>query len=373
MLIKKEFKDMLFVKRKRETASTIDHADFDHMENFICKKFEGMYTIKNINPETSDDLFYIDFRNTLPGYVESSGADYINLVDGKNKLVRSFCNSFYHSVMDDISDIIYAMSIYPNHELILDISDIQYGIGGLESYWNIFDFFIETLNMKKIKYKMVALKNYDIVYMDNFILVEFIYESGHKANFVHEFFKDRVSNKNIEPFRNVYVSRRKREELSSKVEIDEAKGMFFNKDERIDDHESIEKYFIDLGYEIVYSEKFKSFQDQLDYFYETKTIASLSGSGLTNAVFMQPGGTLIEIVSPLVTTVPPPYGPKDITNPFYVQEVHNFYKMVAFYMNHYYLAVQNLSRRFTELKDSIENNQDLKRFISRDEKKDNNI
>lgn len=365
-------KELFLVKRKREIASTIENSEYDGIENFTFKKFDGMYTIKNINPPTSDDLFYINPSNTIAGYIESTGANYLNLIDGKNKLVRSICNSFYHSVMDDLSEIINALKIYPDHELIIDISDVENGIKSKDPFWDFFNFFLETLDIKKIKYKLVCFKKYDVIYMDNFVFVEFVYETGQKANAVYDFFTERIPEKGtVEPYRNVYVSRKKREEFSSTVEVSESKGMSSNVDMRMDDHDAAEEYFASLGYEIVHSELFPSFGEQLRYFYSVKTLVSISGSGLTNAVFMQPGGTVIEIVTPLFTTVPPPTGPKDITKPFYVQEVHNFYKMLAFYMNHYYVGIQNITRKFEDFKNSVESNQDLKRFIDRNEKINN--
>ena len=147
----------------------------------------------------------------------------------------------------------------------------------------------------------------------------------------------------------------------------ETEGLSHKSDERMDDHEALETYFADLGYEIVHSEKFSNFQQQLDYFYSVKTLVSLTGSGLTNAVFMQPGGIMFEIVTPLVVAVPFPGIPKDITDPFYVQEIHNFYKNLAYYQNHTYAGVQNPTRSIEEFKENIEKTPRLKEFLDRND------
>jgi hypothetical protein len=78
---------------------------------------------------------------------------------------------------------------------------------------------------------------------------------------------------------------------------------------------------------------------------------------------MQPGGSMFEIVTPLVVAVPPPDAPKDITNPFFVQEIHNFYKNLAYYQDHTYACVQNPTRSFEEFKEKIESNPKLKAYL----------
>jgi hypothetical protein len=103
----------------------------------------------------------------------------------------------------------------------------------------------------------------------------------------------------------------------------------------------------------------------LDLFYETKVLASITGSGLANAAFMQPGQTLIEIVTPLVVPVGSPGHKKDLTNPYYVQELHNFYKNLAFYKDHTYLGIHNEQRSFMLLKNVIDSDPKIKNFLDR--------
>jgi hypothetical protein len=133
----------------------------------------------------------------------------------------------------------------------------------------------------------------------------------------------------------------------------------------MDDHQKLEELFVSMGYEVIATESLKSFQEQLDLFYETKVVASITGSGLANAAFMQPGQTLIEIFTPLVVPVGSPGKAKDLTDPFYVQELHNFYKNLAFYKNHTYLAINTESRSFEKLNETIQNDLKIKNFLDR--------
>jgi hypothetical protein len=353
----------LFIRSRKDQVITIEASVYDN-DSLTTPSYEGMYTIKNVNPPTSDDLFYFfPGENMVKGYIESSNAATINLINGKKKLVKSICYSFYHSVLDDMSEILYALEKYPDHDLVIDISDIYPGLHAPGAEWDFFNFFVQTLRENGTTVDLVQLKNYDVVYMDNFKIVSFIYESGRKSTLVHEFFKQKVTNPDVKPTKNVFVSRG---QMPPRDEVI-AEGLSYTNDSRMDDHKELEKYFANLGYDIIHAEKFNSFQEQLDYFYSVKNLVSITGSGLTNAAFMQPGGSMFEIVTPLVVSVPPPNAPKDITNPFFVQEIHNFYKNLAYYHNHTYACVQNPTRSVEEFKEKIESSPKLKAYLECDD------
>jgi hypothetical protein len=353
----------IFSRKRKNLVTTIEASKF-HNDKMTMPEFKGMHTVKNINPETSDDLFYFHpGLNVIEGYIESSNASYLNLIDGAKKLVKPICNSFYHSIMDDMAEILYALKLHPDHDLVIDISDIYDSLYREGAEWDFFNFFVQGLIADGTKVNLVQLKNYEIIYIDNFKVINFIYESGQRANLIHEFLKKRVTDDTVEPTKNVLVSRA---EMGVR-ESYETEGLSHKSDERMDDHEALETYFAGLGYEIVHAEKFASFQQQLDYFYSVKTLVSLTGSGLTNAVFMQPGGVMFEIVTPLVVSVPFPGIAKDLTDPFYVQEIHNFYKNLAYYQNHIYACVQNPARSIEEFKKTIDNTPKLKEFLDRND------
>lgn len=353
----------IYSKARKNLVTTIESSKF-HDDKITMPEFIGMHTVKNINNKTSDDLFYFHpGLNVIEGYVESSGASYLNLIDGGKKIVKPICNSFYHAIMDDMAEILYALKLYPDHSLIIDISDIYDSLYKNGAEWDFFNFFVQALISDGVEVKLVELKKYDIIYIDNFKVANFIYESGQRSNLIHEFLKKRVTDNTVEPTKNVLVSRGQRGEYPPY----DAEGLSHTSDERMDDHQALETYFADLGYDIIHAEKFSSFQEQLDYFYSVKTLVSLTGSGLTNAAFMQPGGIMFEIVTPLVVPVPFPGRAKDLTDPFYVQEIHNFYKNLAYYHNHTYACVQNPSRSIEEFKKNIDNTPGLKEFLDRND------
>jgi hypothetical protein len=356
-----KFLSKFFTKSRKNVFSVIDVSDSPGYEHLPF--YEGIYTVRNITPETSDDLFYFyKGVNMIPGYISSTSNKTISLISNKKKIVVSIVNSFYHSVLDNMSEILYSIKSYPDHELVIDISEIETSLNSLNNYHNSFMYFIEILKKRKIKYKLVSLKKYEIIYINDFRVMDYYCEFAQKAELVYEFFKPTFSNLKNKPHRNIFVSRAKNigrdyEEYSP--------GLGYKNDDRMDDHQKLEDLFKSFGYEIIDTSIFASFKDQVEYFYEAKTIASITGSGLTNAAFMRPGQTLIEIVTPLVVPVGRPYQQKDITDPYYVQEIHNFYKNLAFYKNHTYFGIHNDARSFDLLKQTIDNDPKIKNFLDR--------
>jgi hypothetical protein len=350
-------------KQRRNTVRTIEMSDIDDYAKLAY--YEGIYTVRNVVEETSDDLFYfMDGVNMVSGYIDSNSKKTLNILGNKRKLVISMVNSFYHTVLDNISEIIYALEAYPNHELIIDTSETQDGFvdTGTDDflYHNVFLYFLESLKLKKIKYRLVNLKDHEVIYINNFRIIGYQLDAIQKADVVYEFFKPRLSNPSIKPHRKIFISR----SLTVGRDYD-APTLTCSNDNRIDDHDSLDNLFRDMGYEIVRTEELKSFQEQIDLFYEAKVLASITGSGLANAAFMAPGQTLIEIITPLVVPVGSPGKKKDLTDPYYVQELHNFYKNLAFYKNHTYFGIHNESRSFKTLSDIIQNDPKIKNFLDR--------
>jgi hypothetical protein len=352
-----------FVRERKNIVKTIEMSDMDQYD--ILDWYEGVFTIRNIVAETSDDLFYfIPDVNMIPGYIDSSSKKTLNILSNKPKLVVSMVNSFYHSLLDNMSEIIYAMESYPKHEIIIDTSETSESLKHDPSqsfmYHNVFLYFLETLKMKKIKYRIVNLKKHEVIYINNFRVVKYDLESIEKASVVYDFFKLRLSNPKAKPTRKVFISRA----LTTGRNYD-APTLSYSNDDRMDNHEKLDSLFESMGYEIIKTEQLGSFQEQIDLFYETKVLASITGSGLANAAFMQPGQTLIEIITPLVVPVGVPGRAKDITDPYYTQELHNFYKNLAFYKDHTYFGIHNNSRSFEILNDTIQKDHRIKAFLDR--------
>jgi ankyrin repeat protein len=90
---------------------------------------------------------------------------------------------------------------------------------------------------------------------------------------------------------------------------------------------------------------------------------------------MPPGGTIIEIVTPLITKSPivsneylkehnidPSDYEIDINT---VQEIHMFYHNLAFMKEHAYVGIPNYFRDSDKVKNFIENNEALKEMLAK--------
>jgi hypothetical protein len=94
--------------------------------------------------------------------------------------------------------------------------------------------------------------------------------------------------------------------------------------------------------------------------YSVKKLVSVSGSGLTNSLFMQPNQTVIELVTPLCI----PFDDED--NPYksiLIEDLHHFYSTMAFKKHHKYFALNNENKSSAAIIGQIENDLSLKQFL----------
>jgi hypothetical protein len=335
--------------------------------------WDGIHTIKNNNSSNSFNptkikAFELTDKNVIKGYVEASDAKTIHLIGPKKKLIKTITVSYYHAIADDLAEIVYGMTKYPDAELVLNVGDIRKGLGNPE--WDFFGFFLRCLDKKKIKYTLIEFSKFDVVYINNFTLLSFPFHSGSRLDLLSNFFAEHVTKPKEEAYRKVYVSRGK---MPWREPSKDATNFSYHDDNRIDSHERIEKVFSDLGFEIVYPEDFKNFQEQLDFFYSVKVLVSLTSSGIVNSVFMKPGGTIVEIVTPLIAQSPiiseeylkkynidPKEYEIDINT---VQEIHMFYHNLAFFKEHTYISIPNYYRSTDKIQLFIDNSPALKEML----------
>jgi hypothetical protein len=110
-----------------------------------------------------------------------------------------------------------------------------------------------------------------------------------------------------------------------------------------------------------------SFEEQMNTFYEARTIVSTTSSGLTNAVFMQPGQTMIELVTPLLIHVADNQDADEAdARQWRIQEeLHHFYSVLALHKKHKFLMLGNKHRKSEDIIKQIEEDQFLKYFVNR--------
>lgn len=335
--------------------------------------YEGMHTVKlNDNPDLElnpGKPVAIDFRpeNIFKGYIDVDGKA-LHFVGKHKKAVKTITRSFYHAVADDLAEIVNIITMSPKTEIIFNISDIAELLDNPE--WDLMKYFFSRLDEEKVKYSIVDFSKFDVIYIDNFSILTFPFHSGARLDLLADFLKKGIDQGNMAATRKVFVSRKNTRTVEHNPD---AVNFSYPNDRRIDDHEALENIFRDLGFEIVYAESISSFKEQIRFFLSVKVLAGVTGSGLTNAIFLPEGSTLVEITTPLITQSPlmatsyfrdNDIDPKTMAlDPNLVQEIHMFYHNLAFFKNLSYLSIPNFTRSTDKLKEFIENDQSLKRFL----------
>lgn len=335
---------------------------------------EDVHTIKLETTKEMEDnpnkviASYIVDENITKGFLEAKDARVIHFINNKHKGIKTISRSYYHAIADDLAEIVMAMSINPDMELILNVSEVTEDIDRPSG--DFVRFFLDCLDKEKIKYTLVDLNKFDILYINNFTVIEFPFHSGARLDLLSDFLGKHLKFPVGEPTRKVFVSRAVAGNKETSIHTE---NFSYPNDNRIDDHFNLESIFEELGFEIVYTEHIMDFDSQLELFMNSKVIAGLTGSGLTNAIFMKPGTTLIEVATPLITQSPLIHAeyfryngldPKDFEIDLnMVQEIHTFYQNLAFFKNQIYISIPNFNRKSEDVRAFINASEQLKAFI----------
>jgi predicted ATPase len=378
MIRKKKWKSDFALSRAATSSAHVIETQLPvgHPINF--PKFDGMYSIL-VDQEERKSLGvnpFLVLSRQVDGFVESTGTKRVDLTSSRVKIIKTISSSVFHFFADDVCDILYALRLYPDAEVIIDVSMVSTMLD--EPSRSFLGFFFDALEDQGIRHKLVDVSKFDIVYINNYIVAESAYRSSLSGTLIYEFFKKYVDNPKTEPYRNVYLTRSKVQKDVSKLS-EQASRLSFTTDDRVDSEDELNKKFLEMGFEVVAPEDFKDFHEQINYFYSVKTIASLTSSGLANALFMQPGGTVIEISTPLVVISPMLSAEKTVididsldgSDPTMAQELHMFYKLVAYLKDHTYLSINNPGRRAEDIKKYIDVNAKLAEFLDNNDKSNN--
>jgi hypothetical protein len=283
----------------------------------------------------------------------------IDLISDQPKVFIPMATSFYHLYYDNFSEFLTQYEITPDAKFIIDITNIK-NMDPLPEYIKmVFRF----LNQNNVDYRPIDLNANNIMNINNFYYFDRNAESysiNNPPKRLYEFAQRYVVDEENKASKKVYLSRKN---LSSRDLSFFIKGRLpYENDNRVDDEKKIEEYFMSMGFDIVYSDEFQSFEEQMNFFYNVKTIASLTGAGLTNACFMQPGSTVIEICTPLISFAQVGNGITDNGSEGQ-EEVHHFYNVISTMKDHNYISISNMTRSSEQIIQKIENNKALKDFL----------
>jgi hypothetical protein len=241
----------------------------------------------------------------------------LNLVGNEKKIVAFVDPIFFPFLFQSLTEIVLFYSRIRNRNIKLYIYTLRdfFGKDGKEHWQKIKDFFTHYLIDVGVDFEFLDTSNFDAIKINNFLIIQKGFSPiGIKV--LSSRVKKYLPESNIKPFRKVFVARKD------------------YLDQRIDDTNRVHEFFINAGFEIVYPESFETFLEQVNYFSECRVIAGVSGSGLSNCIFMKPGGSMIELSSI--------FRPNSDSYPV---EVHHYYRIMANVMKHLYLSISNFSAK----------------------------
>lgn len=255
--------------------------------------------------------------------------DDLHLVMWQKNFLHAFCNMVQY--------ILHFHRINKNaHFLIMFGSDFRDG----DQEINHAKFILQMLKDKNISHEFVSLREENVVvgkstYMKIIPFSSFVFKE------VYEYCGTKI-NRVERPKKIAYLAR-------SKVKPKSDFSIFNNRDPdllkikndlRVEDEEILIEYFQNKGYEIVYPEDFNSFEEQIKFFDDVKTMICSSGSGMANMMFMQPGNIVIELQTPVLIAG--------------TQQVHPFYEGFAWAKRHNFITIPN-ERKSAEIIEHFEN------------------
>lgn len=295
----------------------------------------------------NDGMYHEDF----PAYVRtelSSDPKTLNLISDKKKVLIQLTTSYYHFIHDQLGAILYYNQEFPEYEILVDVAHAwPYTLRENLMYDVVFEM-LDACNMKYTKINSSEIKG---INLNNFYFPYINYMAKDMPRRVHDFFSKFIEDATVIPFRNVYLSRTGVDfgrNYEDRFDPSRNYPKILQNDFRVDDNEALDDFFEKQGFEVFVPEKkFANFKEQVEYMYSVKTLAAISGSGLTNSILMQPGQTVIEITSPMITTNPPRYSNTGLEE--YNADIHHYFSPLSFKRSHLHISISNKTKKTADV------------------------
>jgi hypothetical protein len=284
-----------------------------------------IYCKKELSKE-EDDLFYYK----------------IDVCSTENKFFIHLPTSYYHAMSDTLSHILVHNKKYPSTKFIINCFEKD-GSVALNSFYK---FFLDSLVGEGINYELIHLDKRTALKINNVSYVSSMSTFSEGITAVLELIEKYRPQKSVDPYRKVFLSRkktRKRRNEGLFAGRDPENFNFLN-DDRVDSEDKLSDYFYSMGFEIVCPEDFESFEDQIEYFDSVKTLVSPTSAGLVNGLLMKKNQTIIELEVPMVAQGK--------------ESLHSLYPGLLFNSGHIFIMIPSL-RDSTEIINKIESNKNI--------------
>lgn len=319
-------------------------------------------TITSYLNEDTDYIFVEEKKSWIMGYdtnishLKDPIEGNLSFYSDEPKLFLKIPYKHYHVLQDFLATVLHMYEINPNIVFIVDTYEIDRSRESTKFHrfcFNILDYY-------GIKYHKADFSNVKSFNANNFYAIGVRNVDHNGANLILKYCMPWIKNKDIEPFRKVYISRRLvKSDNSVEFRYTDKTKLTRSSIKRIDDEEKLEDFFRSQGFEVVVPEDFESFEDQINFFYEVKSAISLTGAGLVNTVFMQNGGSVIELQTSLIVR----FFDRSTNKQDFQEGVHHFYHTIAFKKNFFYVCVNNMDINSDKLIEQFKNNKSLIAFM----------
>jgi hypothetical protein len=270
--------------------------------------------------------------------------DGVDLITNQKKVLISLNIGMYNFFYTCVTSILKVNKEHPGCLFVLDAFGLYSDIK--EPY---FKFLLKLLNDLNIDYIILPNDEIKEIYINDFYVIDQALFSEQDIDLFYKTFLKYIKNPDVQPFRTVYISRGY---VPDRTYLEAKPGLRFSSDNRILDEPVLEKFFLENNVEVTHPEDFKDFVDQINYFYETKTLISLTSSGISNSLFMKPNGTVFEIVTPLIQGIGiNGHGPIHTK-----EDLHHIYNALVYVKDHYYVSIPNQDRESKTIIEKIKGN-----------------
>jgi hypothetical protein len=278
-----------------------------------------------INDEYQDRLVIEKSEPTVNGHIFSD-------ISSRTKIVIIMKHGLYHTLMDAFPKIQRISEQFKDALFIIEASNLSHS----SNDHNLINIVRHYMNAVGVDYKLINLLDGDILKVNNFHILDVELVDNTTSNLISA--RNNIL-KNIPeplpPHEVVYLSR-------TMIEVREMgtflPGLSSDVDQRVRDEEVLINYFKKNNVNIVNPENFLTAEDQIKYFQNVKVLISLTSSGMSNAVFMKPGGFVVELTTSFINRIED-YGPRHG-----VETLHNLYMPMSYKLGHNYMSIPNPSR-----------------------------
>lgn len=269
-------------------------------------KYVVQYFGSNFYSQDSLELLDLGFKDVVEDRSLVLTCESETALDTENQKVLIYVQDrIYHFLVDTIPLILKFHKMNPELQFVLyynkPISQV-----GVET---LYDCLVKVLDSIEAKYFFIeidpAVKHSPVYKIRNYITTdEFLFNIHESLSLLDikatvELLKELYGvDPDPSPSRKVFLSRQYGNKKFGTVDT---KDGSYDDDVRVYEEDKLQEYFRAAGFEIISPEQtFKKLDDQMQFMSGVSVLASVSSSGLVNALFMNPGQRVIEIMAEVV-------------------------------------------------------------------------